>query len=541
MAKMQSLGAKLLADKKKRDDAMGAMEEGVDAALATATEAEEVIKKGIEKKKGVASLSALENEVRWADIIMEIKTITVLSRITLEELVQSTDMDEVNQFLMEYDESVSAFDTMIDALLKGGKTDEGYVPRAPSGPIRRQVEKLDEIHNTKFQEAAQTLLSTEFDLMEGKEEVDRIIDQADRVMEKMTGLIEEVETLAATNMTTARDDAFTTSQNTLRLIVLISVGALVVGMGLALFITRVVSSPIMRAVDALAAGSAQVNSASSDVSRASQSLAEGATEQASSLEETSSALEQMAAQTGQNAEHAREAKALFLEAAKEADEGREEMSRMIEAMEAINNSSAEIGKIIKVIEEIAFQTNLLALNAAVEAARAGEHGKGFAVVAEEVRNLAGRSATSARDTATLIEEAVRRAKGGDQVAHAAGDKLIRIVDTIQKVTGLVEMIATASDEQAAGVNQINTAVSQMDAVTQQVASSSEENAAASEELAAQSETLAKVVDDLRSVIEGGSAPVGKSIAPSRKPPRLAAKPTTPKNTDDSFDDDLDNW
>ncbi|MBF0171037.1 MAG: methyl-accepting chemotaxis protein [Nitrospinae bacterium] len=515
--KMQELGGRLLSSKKRRDDAMAAMEQGVEEALATAVEAEETVKQAIARKMGSASRSALENEVRWADIIMEIKTSTVLSRITLEELVQSSNMDEVNQFLAEYEESVVAFDAWIDALLSGGMTDEGAVPRIPDGPVRTVVTQLDEIHNTKFQEAAQILLSTEYDMMEGKEQVDAIIAEADAILERMTALVEEVEGLASDSMTEARSDAFSTSTQALFLIALISVGALVVGMGLALLITRGISLPIMRAVEALGEGASQVNGAATEVSRASQSLAEGATQQASSLEETSSALEEMAAMCGRNADNAREARALFVDAAREADEGRAEMERMIEAMSAINESSAAIGKIIKVIEEIAFQTNLLALNAAVEAARAGEHGKGFAVVAEEVRNLAQRSATSARDTAALIEEAVRRAQGGDKVAHQAGEKLVRIVDTIRQVSGLVEQIATASDEQATGVGQINTAVSQMDAVTQQVASSSEENAAASEELSAQSGALASVVEELRGVIEGGSH--SKEIARAALPPR----------------------
>ncbi|MBF0635194.1 MAG: chemotaxis protein, partial [Nitrospinae bacterium] len=183
--------------------------------------------------------------------------------------------------------------------------------------------------------------------------------------------------------------------------------AVVLGVLLAYFITRAITKPVNVIIEGLSDSSGQVASASGQISSSSQSLAEGATEQASALEETSSALEQVSSQVKQNADNAMQASSLARDTRGEAEKGSVAMREMITAMKAINKSSEEIAKIIKVIEEIAFQTNLLALNAAVEAARAGEHGKGFAVVAEEVRNLAQRSATAAKDTAGLIEEAVK--------------------------------------------------------------------------------------------------------------------------------------
>jgi len=271
------------------------------------------------------------------------------------------------------------------------------------------------------------------------------------------------------------------------------------------YINSSIVASLGRIAQSLRSGSDQVEAAASEISNSSQSLAEGASQQASSLEETSSALEQMASQTKQNADNAGQANSLSQSAREEAESGAKAMGEMITAMDAISQSSDEISKIIKVIEEIAFQTNLLALNAAVEAARAGEHGKGFAVVAEEVRNLAQRSATAAKDTASLIEDAVKKASDGSEIANRAGKALDGIVNGVKKVTDLVAEIAAASNEQAQGVDQVNTAVAQMDKVTQQNASNSEESAAASEELSAQAASLYDVVVQLDTLIKGSSA------------------------------------
>lgn len=241
------------------------------------------------------------------------------------------------------------------------------------------------------------------------------------------------------------------------------------------------------------AASDQVASGSRQVSDSSMSLSQGATEQASSIEELTASIEEIAAQTRLNASNAKDASALAESTKVSAVSGNEQMQQMLKSMEDINTSSSSISKIIKVIDEIAFQTNILALNAAVEAARAGEHGKGFAVVAEEVRNLAARSANAAKETTDLIEGSIKRVGEGTSIANQTAEALTKIVESIERVTNLVNNIAVASSEQAQGVDQINLGISQIADVVQTTSATSEETAAASEELSSQAELLKQQV------------------------------------------------
>ncbi|EHO9256595.1 Tar ligand binding domain-containing protein [Escherichia coli] len=216
-------------------------------------------------------------------------------------------------------------------------------------------------------------------------------------------------------------------------------------------------------------------------------------QQAASLAQTAASMEQLTATVGQNADNARQASELAKNAATTAQAGGVQVSTMTHTMQEIATSSQKIGDIISVIDGIAFQTNILALNAAVEAARAGEQGRGFAVVAGEVRNLASRSAQAAKEIKGLIEESVNRVQQGSKLVNNAAATMIDIVSSVTRVNDIMGEIASASEEQQRGIEQVAQAVSQMDQVTQQNASLVEEAAVATEQLANQADHLSSRV------------------------------------------------
>lgn len=241
----------------------------------------------------------------------------------------------------------------------------------------------------------------------------------------------------------------------------------------------------------------QVTVGAEQVAMASQNLAQGATEQASALEEVTVSVDDIAQRTKLNAAEASKANDLVHTVKKTAISGNNQMKDMKEAMNDINRTSENISKIIKVIDDIAFQTNILALNAAVEAARAGAHGKGFSVVAEEVRNLAGKSASAARETAEMIEDTIHKVQNGTQLANETEKSLDEIVNQINQIVDLIDSIATASNNQATAVSQIDQALGQVSQVVQTNSATSEECAAASDELSNQAASLRKLMANFR--------------------------------------------
>ncbi|MDP2025163.1 PAS domain-containing methyl-accepting chemotaxis protein [Sulfuriferula sp.] len=277
-----------------------------------------------------------------------------------------------------------------------------------------------------------------------------------------------------------------------------------------------------------------IRMAASEVASGNADLSGRTESQASSLEETASSMEELTSTVKQNAEHARHANQLVVSTADIAVKGGAVVEQVVTTMASIKASSRKIADIIGVIDGIAFQTNILALNAAVEAARAGEQGRGFAVVAAEVRNLAQRSAGAAKEIKTLISDSVEKVDAGSKLVDQAGEAMGDIVTSVDLVTDIMSGIATASQQQSAGIEQVNQAVGQMDEMTQQNAALVEQAAAAAESLQDQAVKLAQLVGAFKLVsgAQAASIPVLRDTVKSQPaqgrskaaPARMAAKP-----------------
>ncbi|MES2188091.1 MAG: methyl-accepting chemotaxis protein [Pseudomonadota bacterium] len=335
------------------------------------------------------------------------------------------------------------------------------------------------------------------------------------------------------------------------------IGSIVLGLGLALWIARIVSGPLgeaVRVAQTVAAGDltsqfgeptrdetgqllealrrmneslakvvGEVRSGTDSIATASGQIAAGnhdlsarTEQQASSLEEIAASMEEITATVKQSADNARQANQLAQSASEVAVRGGAAVRQVVGTMASISSSSKKIVDIIGVIDGIAFQTNILALNAAVEAARAGEQGRGFAVVASEVRSLAQRSSAAAKEIKGLIDDSVRNVGAGSAQVDEAGRTMDEIVGSVKRVSDIIGEISAASHEQTAGIEQINEAIGQMDQVTQQNAALVEEAAAAASSMDEQASGLVRAVSIFR-LNDRGHGPVGYTAAP-----RLAA-------------------
>lgn len=236
-----------------------------------------------------------------------------------------------------------------------------------------------------------------------------------------------------------------------------------------------------------------VSTASAEIALGNNELSARTELQASTLEQTAASMEELSAAVEHNAENARKANQLALDATTVATKGGDVMGRFVETMKGINDGSKKIAEIISVIDGIAFQTNILALNAAVESARAGDHGRGFAVVASEVRSLAQRSAEAAKEIKTLITSSVERVEHGTLLVDEVGGTMQEVVESIKRVSAIMGEISLANTEQSAGVSQMEEAVTQMDQTTQQNAALVEQSAAAADHLKRQAQQLVEAV------------------------------------------------
>ena len=272
---------------------------------------------------------------------------------------------------------------------------------------------------------------------------------------------------------------------------------------------------VKSAVDTITTAAGEISTGNSDLSVRTE-------QQASSLEKTAASMEELAGTVKQNADNAKQANQLAITASGVAVKGGQVVAEVVNTMTGINQSAHKIEDIISVIDGIAFQTNILALNAAVEAARAGEQGRGFAVVAGEVRNLAQRSASAAKEIKELITDSVNKTAEGTKLVENAGTTMEEVVVSVQRVADIISEIAAASVEQTTGIDQVNQAVASMDETTQQNAALVEEAAAAAESLLEQANQLAEVVSVFKLDTVAGERRAAHS--PMRSAPKAVAKP-----------------
>ncbi|CAM2192981.1 methyl-accepting chemotaxis protein I, serine sensor receptor [Paraburkholderia kururiensis] len=376
----------------------------------------------------------------------------------------------------------------------------------------------------------------------------KIADSAKRLQKVYNNLVNADSDLVQLQFQQAKE-GYDSTQSMVGFFRMTSIGALVVGLGAALFsfftLRGAIARPLAEALghfDAIAAGDLRravvvhsrdemgqlmegvakmqkslidtvrtVRAGSESIATATRQIAAGnidlssrTEEQASALQETASSMDELTGTVRQNADNARQASALAANASEIANKGNAVVSQVVGTMGDINQSSAKIADIIAIIEGIAFQTNILALNAAVEAARAGEDGRGFAVVAGEVRSLAQRSSAAAKEIKELIDTSVERVQSGSALVDEAGRTMGEIIGAVQRVTDIMGEIAAASEEQSGGIDQVARAVTQMDEVTQQNAALVEEAAAAAQSLEDQAAKLRQAVAVFQ-VDEGGAA------------------------------------
>ncbi len=330
------------------------------------------------------------------------------------------------------------------------------------------------------------------------------------------------------------------SQDLINLMTMVIMITIVAGFVIALMVgwllARSITKPVVRIVNSLSSGSDQIGNASSQLSVSSQQIASGASEQASGIEETTSSMEELASMVKQNVENAKEASVLAAKTSEAATQGSAHMERMLASMTEIGKAADDIKTVIDVIDDIAFQTNMLALNAAVEAARAGEAGMGFAVVADEVKNLANRSAASAKETAQMIKSTLQKTEEGQLLTKELADIFKEIMVNSSKSNEMTKEVETASRQQDEGITQVNKAVVQLDTVVQQNAAASEETASSAEELQSQVVSLNEIIEGLSVLVLGGKAAAAslereRSNTVSTKSTKTGIASRTPKITE----------
>lgn len=484
-----------------------------------------------------------------AECVADVETALKDPKMKEYDGIHPTAQRRVNRirFLDELTDAINAAEViyMRARSLSGKEAESAYADVI--GMVNAAADKVDAYANSPAigsrAETKQTFM-TMVGSLRGFAQTSQQLASATRDMDNLSGQINKISVdarTAWTNLLVSTNDAVlkqtdsiseavtqidhSLSNATILALVLLAVG-IVTGVIFAYFITRGITLPVAAVIERLTSSEKALSDASVTIDSAAHDLAEGANSQAASIEETSSAMEQMASMTRQNADNAIQTNDKTKNTANLVAEGSSAMGRMNAAMAEISEKADKISQIIKTIEDIAFQTNLLALNAAVEAARAGEAGKGFAVVADEVRNLSQRSATAARDTSELITSTVESVQTGNEIAGQLSSEFENIQKGTTDISHLIEQIASATDEQAQGVDQVNTAIAQMDKVTQSNSANASSTAQSASDLKTQVLELRADIGSLFSIIYGTHAQMptsglGAGAAPARRAPAEA--------------------
>lgn len=363
------------------------------------------------------------------------------------------------------------------------------------------------------QEVAEVVIQKKAENPESRDANDLISSEmGKKQMSELRKLIDEFMATEAQLLTARSVEA----ENAAHTVIYVTLVGTITAIFFSILIIILINQSILEVVKRVVSSSFIVDQAAEEFAQANSNLSQRTEEQAASLQQTSASVEQLTTTVQQNVDSVKQAARLSDSAREQALNGGNAVDAVVKAMMAINLSSNKVADIIGVIDEIAFQTNLLALNAAVEAARAGEQGRGFAVVATEVRHLAQRSTAAAKEIRILIKDSADKVGEGTQLANHAGTTLVEIITTVKKVSDIMNEIAAASTEQAAGIEQINKAIVQLDSITQHNASLVEEAMAASESLKGQAEQLKEDMSFF------AAAPaVVKSLPAVKKPGKLA--------------------
>ncbi|GAB4272466.1 MAG: hypothetical protein Kow0092_27510 [Deferrisomatales bacterium] len=493
-------------------EALARYREEVEGADAKVEALEDAVRAWIRRRVAARADGAqlATREAAWGHAAQELENSLALGKAALASVIAGRHAagEDVEA---SHRQAAARFALWADALLEGAETPEGPVAKLEEPTLRAAAQEAIDAHRG-LEEAAGQVLEFYRRREGARAETRQVEGDLVGMAERMVAILGQVEELAKAEIKRAEQASGAIAASAARSAqLLIAVGtllAVMLGVGITLAVTR----PIDQVIGSLSAGAEQVAAAASQVSQGSQRAAHGASEQAASLESTSSALEEVAAVSRTNAEGAREVNAMTAEARAEVERCNQAMEEMSGAIGRIKTASDQSAAIVRTIDEIAFQTNLLALNAAVEAARAGEAGKGFAVVADEVRGLAQRSSEAAKSTATLIEQSLRSADEGVGAVEQVAGNLAAITERIAEVARIMDGVASATQEQADGVEHVNCAVADIDRVIQANAASAQESAAASQELWAQSVELKKMVGVLSRIVSGRAATGGTVFA-----------------------------